>query len=667
MKDYRPISCCNVLYKLISKILANRLKAFLPDFIAPNQSAFIKDRLLMENLLLATELVKEYHKETISSRCALKIDIPKAFDSVQWPFLLNILKALNIPDKFIHWITLCITTTSFSVQINGELAGYFQSKRGLRQGCSLSPYLFVMCMNVLSALLDRAAASRLLGYHPRCSSMQLTHLCFADDIMVFSDGKQSSLEGLLAVFKEFEAISGLSISLEKSTIYLAGVSSSMRDTLLAHFPFESASLPVRYLGLPLLTRMMTPADCTPLIEKIRQRISSWKHRFLSFAGRLQLLSSSGQELSSKKNKLAWSDVCLPKVEGGLGLRSLAEANKVSCFKLIWRLVSGSSSLWINWVQRELLLSASFWSDPDTTSMGSWMWRKLLKYRSQAKSFHMMEVCSGLQTSFWFDHWCPLGRLFDLLGSRGFIAMGIPSSATVGLVVSTHRHRRHHLDLLNKVELEITNLRDRGLSQGKDVSLWRQSNLQYKPRFSSSDTWQQLRHPRQTVNWYRGIWFSGSIPKHSFILWLAAKNRLMTGDRLATWNRGVDTACVFCQAPMETLEHLFFTCSYTSWVWADLSRKLSESHHSASFSQLLTLLSSTTITGPALFILRLVFQGTLHTVWLERNRRRHGEHPTSSDHMVQFLDRLMRNKLLSIQRLSSPKHANALHVWLATRF
>lgn len=162
MKDYRPISCCNVLYKAISKILANRLKGVLPQIIALNQSAFISDCLLMENLLLAMELVKYYHKEEISTKCCMKIDISKAFDSVQWPFLLNTLRALGFPDKFIHWINLCISTASFSVQVNGELADYFQSTRGLRQGCSLSPYLFVLCMNVLSKLIDEAAEKRLL-------------------------------------------------------------------------------------------------------------------------------------------------------------------------------------------------------------------------------------------------------------------------------------------------------------------------------------------------------------------------------------------------------------------------------------------------------------------------------------------------------------------------
>lgn len=120
MKDYRPISCCNVLYKVISKIIANRLKGTLPQCISHNQSAFVRDRLLVENLLLATEIVKDYHKEDITPRCAMKIDIAKAFESVHWEFLLNTLRALNILEEFIHWIELCVFTPSFSVQVNGS-------------------------------------------------------------------------------------------------------------------------------------------------------------------------------------------------------------------------------------------------------------------------------------------------------------------------------------------------------------------------------------------------------------------------------------------------------------------------------------------------------------------------------------------------------------------
>ena len=208
----------------------------------------------MENVLLAIEIVKDYHREDIFSRCAMMIDISKAFDSVQWIFLLNTLQALGLPAKFIKWISLCITTASFSVQVNGELAGYFQRNRGLRQGCSLSPYLFVLCINVLSKMLDEAASRNLIGFHPKCKNIGLTHLCFADDLMVFIEGSRRSVEGILRVFEEFDKMSGLKISLEKSTLFMAGFSERKKAEIMSHFPFASGNLPVRYLGLPLLKK-----------------------------------------------------------------------------------------------------------------------------------------------------------------------------------------------------------------------------------------------------------------------------------------------------------------------------------------------------------------------------------------------------------------------------
>ncbi|XP_024004880.1 uncharacterized protein LOC112082025 [Eutrema salsugineum] len=121
---------------------------------------------------------------------------------------------MNFPEVFIQWISLCITTASFSVQFNGELAGFFRSSRGLRQGCSLSPYLS--------------------GYHPKCKNLDLNHLSFADDIMVLTDGKVRSVEGIVR-------ISGLKISMEKSTMYIAGVSESVRTELNNKFHFEMVS------------------------------------------------------------------------------------------------------------------------------------------------------------------------------------------------------------------------------------------------------------------------------------------------------------------------------------------------------------------------------------------------------------------------------------------
>lgn len=274
MKDYRPIACCNVLYKVVSKILANRLKQLLPRIVSENRSAFIKGRLLMENVLLASEMVKDYHKPSIFPRCVMKVDISKALDSVQWEFVLKGLEVLGFPVKFIHWIRLCITSPSLSVQVNGDLAGYLQSARGLRQGCSLSRYLFVLCMNILSKKIDKAVMEKKFKYHPCCQSLSLTHLCFADDLMVFVEGSKASIEGALAVFDDFAVWSGLKISIEKSTIYMAGVYDVKRRRILQDFPLAEGTLPVRYLGLPLMTQAMKKHDYQPLVAKMRNRIST---------------------------------------------------------------------------------------------------------------------------------------------------------------------------------------------------------------------------------------------------------------------------------------------------------------------------------------------------------------------------------------------------------
>lgn len=148
VSDFRPISCLNTLYKVISRLLANRLKSILPSVISHAQSAFLPTRLLSENVLLASEIVQGYNRKNIKARALLKVDLRKAFDSVRWDFMLATLSALIIPEKFIGWIRECVCTPSFSISVNGMSDGFFQSTRGLRQGDPLSPYLFVLAMEV---------------------------------------------------------------------------------------------------------------------------------------------------------------------------------------------------------------------------------------------------------------------------------------------------------------------------------------------------------------------------------------------------------------------------------------------------------------------------------------------------------------------------------------
>ncbi|XP_074342467.1 uncharacterized protein LOC141680033 [Apium graveolens] len=191
MKDFRPISLCNIAYKCIANILASRLKHVLPSIINISQSAFVKGRHISDNILMAQELFRGYSRETGVPKCALKIDLHKAFDSLDWNFLMTALHKLGFPSKFLGWIYACISTSMYSIKINGILSGYFKGKKGLRQGDPMSPYLFTVAMNVLSSLLMKIPDD--FKFHWKCRELNLTYLFYADDVLLFSRGDEASV------------------------------------------------------------------------------------------------------------------------------------------------------------------------------------------------------------------------------------------------------------------------------------------------------------------------------------------------------------------------------------------------------------------------------------------------------------------------------------------
>lgn len=186
--QFQPISLCNIIYKIISKFLTNRLKPLLPNFISPFQIAFVPGRLIQDNSILAHEMLY-----TLKQKCgrgglmAINIDMEKAFDKMKWPFLLAILKQLGFHDKWINWIRICISTTSFSMLLNGSSFGHFRSSWGLRQGDPLSPFLFIIGTEAISRMLHNS----LRGFKISPSNASLNHLLFADDLIIFTSATSS--------------------------------------------------------------------------------------------------------------------------------------------------------------------------------------------------------------------------------------------------------------------------------------------------------------------------------------------------------------------------------------------------------------------------------------------------------------------------------------------
>lgn len=275
LSEFRPISLCNTVYKVISKIIGARLKRLTPLVVQRNQVGFVKGRLLCENVLLASELVSEFNKPGTTSRGCLQIDITKAYDNVDWIFMLNILKAFDLPQILIQWIQACITSPHYSVAFNGELVGFFPGKKGLRQGDPISSSLFVMAMDILAKNLDAAVRARLFNTHLKCRYPLITHLSFADDMLIFFDGSEESVAGIIQVLQTFYMGSGLGLNKSKTGLFLDGFNIPEAKAMAYKFGFSQGLLPVRYLGVPLMPHRLRPQDYQPLIDRVRKKITSW--------------------------------------------------------------------------------------------------------------------------------------------------------------------------------------------------------------------------------------------------------------------------------------------------------------------------------------------------------------------------------------------------------
>lgn len=385
--DYRPIACSNVAYKIISKIISNRLAPFMSKIISNSQSAFVNGRNITDNIYLAQELVRGYNVTNSPPKCCLKIDLRKAYDSISWDFMREVIQGLGVPSIMVQWIMQCVSTASFSIAINGSLHGFFNGKRGIRQGDPMSPYLFLMCMEYFHRYFAHKATTKKFKFHCKCKELKITHLAFADDLMVFSRGDKASVQIVMDTLHDFSLTSGLQISKEKSVVFTAGVYGDDLRDLKNIIGFTDGKWPVKYLGIPLDNKNLLTTEYQCLINKINELISAWNAKALSYAGRLQLLQSVIQGVQcywlqifpipksvltritslcrkflwgSNATPVAWTHVCLPKNESGVGLRDIVAWNKALLAKNIYKISNDSDSLWAAWFRFEKLKGKDIW-------------------------------------------------------------------------------------------------------------------------------------------------------------------------------------------------------------------------------------------------------------------------------------------------------------------
>lgn len=184
----------------------------------------------------------------------------------------------------------------------------------------------------------------------------------------------------------------------------------------------------------------------------------------------------------------------------------------------------------------------------------------------------------------------------------------------------HKRKNHRFVLLNRVKLEIEKFKVQWRQKEEDIYLWKCGNNKFKQKFSASETWQLIRAHHQHYDWHKAVWFKHATPKYSFMVWVASRDRLSTGSRMVQWSTSIDPSCVFCQDPMETVDHLFFECSYSKHIWEELAKGVLKDQYSSSWSDIKRIIVDERQEKMLLFTIRYLFQTAVHNIWRERNRR-----------------------------------------------
>ncbi|XP_022030699.1 uncharacterized protein LOC110931622 [Helianthus annuus] len=661
--DYRPIACCNVLYKCISKIVADRIKGVLNDIVSVNQSAFVPGRKISDNILLTQELMHNYHRNIGPPKCAFKVDIQKAYDTVDWAFLKNIL-----------------------------------GKRGLRQGDPISPYLFTLVMEILTAILQQTVRiDSSFKFHNRCERQQIINLCFADDLFIFARGEIASARCIMKALNSFSKMSGLAPNVQKSTVFFSNVPSFVKTAILNIMPFIEGSLPVRYLGVPLISSKLLYKDCQVLVEKLEKRIMHWRNKLLSFAGRLQLITSVLSSLhvywssvfilparvvsslealmrnflwshdssfQRGRAKVSWNTVCVPKYEGGLGIRRIGDVNKALISAHIWSILSKRESLWVDWVHSYRLRGKSFWAC-NTPSSCCWSWRKIIQLRPEMRSFVWAEIGNGLSTSAWFDSWSNIGPLFQFFTPRQIANAGFSLDAKVADLWLNSSwdwpiEWRHRLPALNQIDT-------RSIQPAKeDKFLWRQGDHLHE--FSTARAWDSFRHREVEVEWCRIVWFSQCIPRHAFLMWLIMRRKLLTQDKILSWDisrrKNMNMmCCLLCYANHDSHNHLFFECKFSDQVWHKVRHKAGMELVASKWDDIVNwLVTRSRSKSAGSYVAKLLVAATAYLIWQERNARLFKNELRPPEAIIDLIFQQVRYKLMGAKLKNCENVRRLLGEW-----
>ncbi|GJX14640.1 RNA-directed DNA polymerase, eukaryota [Tanacetum coccineum] len=594
VSDYRPISLIGSLYKVVTKILASRLSLVISDLISDVQTAFLPNRQILDGPFIINEILARC-KLKKQQAMIFKVDFAKAYDSVRWDYLDDVLISFGFGPKWRSWIRGSLSSGKASILVNGSPTTEFHLYRGLKQGDPLAPFLFLLIMESLHLSFSRAVEAGIFKGYKIDPSTTLSHLFYADDAVFIGEWSHSNLKGIMNILRCFSLLSGMSINIQKSHLLGVGIPDNCVAEAAKSIGCLIMKAPFKYLGILVGDNMSSKKAWDETINKMKKRLSRWKLNTLSVGGRLTLLKSvlgstpiynmsifkvpksvlnymeslrrnffnGFQEGDRKIAWVKWSKVLASKKFGGLGVSSFFALNRALLFKWVWRYLSHDNSLWSRIISalhglNGHVLSAAFnstWSSI-ITEVNS------LKVKGVDLISHCkIRVGKGTGTSFWKDLWIgdnllklSFPRLFALEENKD---ISVADKMNTSISSSFRRHVRGGVESQQLDQLSLL-LDTVILSNMDDRWFW---DLNGDGVFLVKDVRSMLDEaflPKMEVptRWIK------SIPiKVNVFAWKLYLDRLPTRSNLSRRNVSLPSlACPLCDHVLEDSSHLFFGCS-----------------------------------------------------------------------------------------------------------
>ena len=660
IKDFRPISLIGSIYKILAKVLANRLRLVLDGLISDSQNAFVGGRQMIDSVLIANECLDSRLKSGIPG-ILCKFDIEKAYDHVNWECLIHLLGYMGFGVKWQGWIRACISSVRFSVLVNGSPAGFFGSSRGLRQGDPLSPLLFLLIMEILSKMLKKMVEGGFItGFKVGGNSIEevnISHLLYADDTMVMCNADPEQLMYVRLVLTGFEAVTGLKVNMAKSEMVPVGEVGNLQvlaDILCCRI----GELPMTYLGMPLGSNFKSLSIWNPIIEKMEKRLAGWQRLYLSKGGRITLVKSTlsslptyymslftipvsvakrleqiqrnflwgGMGEENKPSLVRWDTVCSPIDKGGLGIRKLVPFNRALLGKWLWRFGREENRLWRQVMAARYGAVGGGWCTRQVRGPhGCGLWKGIMVGWEPFSTYMRYIVGMGDRVRLWHDRWCGdmvLKEVFPTLFSCATNKDAFLSEVMVrqhGRVIWNVTFGRNFNDwematvttFLNMLEFKSP------IREVADGSWWQ---LRRNGSFDVRSWYGALCAATPTVFPWRSIWRSKAPRRVQFFVWTAAWNKVLTCDNLIKRGFIITSWCCMCKGSGETVDHLLIHCQVARSLWCWILRVFGLSWVFPETVKDLLFNWWNGLGKHASDIWNLVPLCLMWIVWLERNRR-----------------------------------------------